>query len=433
MSTGIDASLKISRKACICAILCVVSIIAAQRFLLPSVAPLICMATLCFSFYEYNNRKHFNTILFITLFISTDISLPDYPGTPSILRYVIYFCIFLAMFRTNKISTKNATIGIFIIICYIILTLCIDLERNLTQLNRDFLILFLFFVSFLFHSPKFELDFDIISLSIIAFVASELINYFFLKMYWVGDYMSYDTTKFLVTLPTFYLIQKNYIYSAFIVIIATELVLLGYSSRNIFLLYNILLIYCFMSKLSILNCLALILIITLVTFLSMPIIVNYLDQEAANLLKPMRMIKTLVENDLSLVFKLLDPVRFYESVLFFEQNILRIAFGSGFGAGLVDTKDYLSFVTYTDTAFSRNELQNNTYYNFHDVWVDIGVRFGLVSLLILLVWIIVEGIKTDSSFLVATCYMSVFTGFFSVSGLLIAAIAILHLSSRRYV
>lgn len=426
-------SLTISKKACICAFLCPLVFLSAQRFSLPSVAPLICFITLCFSLLEFNNQKYFNTILFITLFISVDISLPGYTGTPTILRYFIYFSLFFAIFRSSKISLNNGIIGIGILIFYITLTLSLEVDRNLTQLKRDVLILFLFIAVFSLYRPRFELDFDIISITFITFLASELINFFILKTYWFGHYMSYDSTKFLVTLPTFYLIHKNFVFTSFLVIILTELVLLGYSSRNIFVLYNVLIFCCLIGKLSWSNRIFFMLGFLAVITVSLPVIANHLNHNSNDLLKPMEMLNTIINNYKLLSYKLLDPVRYYESVMFFEQNKLRVLFGSGLGATLSDTKDYLSFVTYTDTAFSKDELISNVFYNFHDVWVDIGTRFGLVSLILVLIWILFRGIGTSDHFLVAISFMAIFTGFFSVSGLIAAAIIILSLSSRRYV
>ena len=145
------------------------------------------------------------------------------------------------------------------------------------------------------------------------------------------------------------------------------------------------------------------------------------------------MMKIILENKLMDIFKLLDPVRFYESLLFFEQDVRRLIFGSGFGAGLIDTKGYFSFVAYDDTAFSRKELQSNMYYNFHDVWVDIGTRFGLASLILISIWIVYLGYVTKKYFVVGIVFMSIITGFFSFSGLLCSAMLILSLSSSRYV
>ena len=63
-------------------------------------------------------------------------------------------------------------------------------------------------------------------------------------------------------------------------------------------------------------------------------------------------------------------------------------------SGLFDSRGEL-VVSYDATAFSESEISSSTYYNLHDTIPDLGLRFGLLFVLILLFKIIQGLIKFD--------------------------------------
>jgi len=84
------------------------------------------------------------------------------------------------------------------------------------------------------------------------------------------------------------------------------------------------------------------------------------------------------------IAKILDAVRYAEHQIFFSRSIPEILFGNGLGSGIYDINSYLGFVNYWQSAFSQEEIQSNYFYNLHDYWIDFGLRFGLLSVLIVL-------------------------------------------------
>ena len=72
-----------------------------------------------------------------------------------------------------------------------------------------------------------------------------------------------------------------------------------------------------------------------------------------------------------------------EHKLFFDQDFNILLFGKGLLSGLNDTEGYLSFVKFDQTAFTRKEIITKEFFNFHDPWIDIGLRIGLIPLLII--------------------------------------------------
>jgi hypothetical protein len=78
----------------------------------------------------------------------------------------------------------------------------------------------------------------------------------------------------------------------------------------------------------------------------------------------------------------IDRTRFVEHKLFFQRSIFEVVFGSGFGSGLEDPNNELGFSVDNAGSFSSQEIYNHKYYNLHDTWIDFGLRFGLLSVLV---------------------------------------------------
>ncbi|WP_439145975.1 hypothetical protein, partial [Vibrio sp.] len=124
----------------------------------------------------------------------------------------------------------------------------------------------------------------------------------------------------------------------------------------------------------------------------------------------------------------------------FLDSGIGILIGNGLGSGFYDSKGYFSFVGLYDTAFSQKELSTNIFTNFHDVWVDIGYRFGLVFLLLLYTPLFI-GLRSDDvevSSLASILIILVTCSFYSSAGLILTALlysAFLHSKeqSRNYV
>ena len=81
------------------------------------------------------------------------------------------------------------------------------------------------------------------------------------------------------------------------------------------------------------------------------------------------------------------------NINFFDRDF-SVILGDGLASGLFDSRGEL-IVSYDATAFSESEISSSKYYNLHDTIPDLGLRFGLLFVLILLFKIIQGLIKLD--------------------------------------
>jgi hypothetical protein len=362
--------------------LLLVSFISAQRFLFSPIDSVVCIFPIFLVFFYFNNIKLRNSLILFSLFISVD-NAPEILSTSfSFLRYSIYIFAVYFLYKGNFYNLKNVYIFFTFLLFFGIITVFNFHNLHLNTLFRDLLVVVLAFpILCSRNSSNFEINLSLLNLLIVFYILSELINVFFLSRlgYFSDDYLSYISTKSFIVLPSFYFLIKRKYFIAIPVILATIIVLIAYTTRMIILTYFIgLFIYFLVNGLFKIRFLILILFI----FLSGLFLSNKLNFEFQGY-KATGVFIQLVE-DLSLEekFLLLDPVRYYETKMFFDRNIFEILFGSGFGSGLIDTKNDLSFVKVTDTAFSEKELNEGIFYNLHDTWIDLGLRFGLLTILL---------------------------------------------------
>ena len=89
----------------------------------------------------------------------------------------------------------------------------------------------------------------------------------------------------------------------------------------------------------------------------------------------------MVEQDYQSITELMvliDPTRFYEFKMVFDSSLFNIIFGHGLGMSYADINGYFSFLGhFAPDAFSETETRSGIFYNFHEIWVDVGYRFGL--------------------------------------------------------
>ena len=115
------------------------------------------------------------------------------------------------------------------------------------------------------------------------------------------------------------------------------------------------------------------------------IILSRQDPEIEESIKILVMVQNLIMgNNFIDSLKLIDPWRFGELQLLFDRNLFFILFGEGFGSGIFDSKGYLDFADFGQTAYSEKELISGIFYNMHDLWTDYGLRFELIFIIVLL-------------------------------------------------
>ena len=121
------------------------------------------------------------------------------------------------------------------------------------------------------------------------------------------------------------------------------------------------------------------------------------------------------------VISRLDLTRYAEHQLFFDRSFLNIVLGNGLFSGLVDTDQYLSFVTKSMTAFTDAEIDSQTYFKLHDFWTYYGLIFGIIPLSILIYKTIIINI-IDNKFIFSIFFgLLLLNACFSTAGVLFAA------------
>tara|TARA_B100000676_G_scaffold279968_1_gene303741 strand:+ start:562 stop:1077 length:516 start_codon:yes stop_codon:yes gene_type:complete len=109
------------------------------------------------------------------------------------------------------------------------------------------------------------------------------------------------------------------------------------------------------------------------------------EQGIEETIKVLDMFQSLISGDNFFgSLKLIDPWRFGELQLLFDRDLFSIFFGEGFGSGIFDSKGYLIFADFGQTAYSEQELRSGIFYNMHDLWTDYGLRFGILFIIIFL-------------------------------------------------
>ena len=226
-------------------------------------------------------------------------------------------------------------------------------------------------------------------------------------------------------LPFIYsLIYKKNFFLIIFLFISTNIVLVGYSSRVLFLsLYLFLFLY-FLLKIRINFFFKMFLIF--ISIFALFSLSEYLPSQ----FKVTAMVKKILDLPIRELFSLnffyeLDKVRFMSNKLFFSQNIYSILFGHGVMSGLYDVNGYLDFVTFDQTAFPDKEIITKEFYNFHDPWIDIGMRIGLVPFSIIVLkflfnfYLFLNNSDEKNYFLINCVLVFMINAWFQVIGLII--------------
>ena len=255
---------------------------------------------------------------------------------------------------------------------------------------------------------------------LIFYIIFESVNaYFFLDLFY-GEYLNYDSTKALIILPSLILFSEKKYLKFLLLGLVTLYVLAWYGSRMISLIYAMALLMILMRNISF-NKETLIFLpfaFVIISFLS----IYFFNIDFKQTPKIIELVQDiLISTSFIDLLKILDPVRFYEHILFFDRNIFNILFGSGLGTGMYDQQNLMGFISGSQTAFSNEELFSKVFYSFHDLHIDFGLRFGLVAIIIVLTNLVVNFFKStsESKYLSTFLICLMFTMFFSTSGLLL--------------
>lgn len=411
-----------------------IAFIAAQRFALPSISELICVIPFVAALlYFTSSEKIRNSLLFLALFLSVDNAAVGAAVTVSVVRYLIYATIILTL-ALNSSTTKTRLFGtVMVFALYTVITFAhVNEQLSGVQMWRDIQILALGGILFALKKRRaYELDIGLLFYATIGFLLSECVNYVAFSGVWHGDYMSYDTTKYLIAIPSLIAIFAGRPLVAWTLVGLTIMVLVGYTHRTLFLGYLISLVAILavvpMKKGVIKRVFAIVgigLAILVAGGLDIPTMLQ--SNKALNALY-------LLQLHGFNALQLLDPVRFASTTMFFEIPPFELLFGRGLGSGLQDNYGHLGFVTLDQTAFSEQELNSGIYFNFHDVWVDVGLRFGLLPLALFFVWLLrmrpVGNLPGTAIWVLA--FIGVLSAFYGTSGLISIAVLLRVIQSYR--
>ena len=408
----------------------VLAFIAAQRFTLPSVSGYICLLPWAAAVVSFkHNIPRRNALLLLALVWSVDNAVGAVSGynagsgfgaTIGGVRYLIYATVIVSLIANTSIS-RSGLIGTFIAaLIYLAITVAFA-EKGLsgTQMGRDLLILGLLGLTFGFESKRpFAIDVELLMFAMIGYLLSECLNFFLFSSIWYGEYMNYNTTKYLIALPSLVALLARRPLVAFILVALTIPVLVGYTHRTLFLAYiaSVLVIIAFFSirqgKLK-------------RSLFAGGFILVVLILGAADLQSVLYRYKSLAFFDTIQFYgtdalRMLDPVRYASSAIYFQLPLFELLFGRGFGSGLADPSGALSFVRADQSAFSIEELSSGYFFSFHDVWVDVGLRFGFLPFIGFLIWLARQRPKESREGVAIwiLSFVGIIAAFYGTSGLI---------------
>lgn len=411
-----------------------IAFIAAQRFALPGISGLICLIPFVAALINFGrNEKLRNTLLFLALYWSIDNAVSGYGHTPTAVRYLIYVTMISTLVLNSAIK-KTGLLG-WTLACALYLGITLAHANDTlsgVQMWRDFQILLLGGILFSLRNRRaYEIDIGLLFYSTIGYLLSECVNYIAFGGSWYGEYMSYDTTKYLIAIPSLIALFVGRPLVAWVLVGLTILVLTGYTHRTLFLGYLISLV-AILAVLPMKN--GLLKRVFAIAGAGLAVLLtSRLDITTAfESSKALNMFNLLRLNGLQ-AFEILDPVRFASSAIFFELPLFELLFGRGLGSGIYDANQVFGFVNFDQTAFSATELLSGYFFNFHDVWVDVGLRFGLLPLTFFFIWVLrlkPVGNRSGTGIWLLTL-VGIFSAFYGTSGLISIAVLLRVIQSYR--
>lgn len=371
-------------------------------------------------------------LLILGILCINDFESGYYEATPNIIRYA-YILIVLIIFRAQEKIRINKYILLWVVFL-VLKTLYSNFLsipfNSLTFRNNVFVLITILIISSSYKTSRI-IDFRFLTFCITAYLVGEYMGILLFEWDLATDNLSYNSTKFLVLLPSLYFISKKDFTKAIVLIFLTLPIVIFYNTRMLMLIWMFvifaLIIKVFLKHSLIKKIQNLVFILTL--FIVLIIIVKNIELDG------FKVTSFIYEgfNNISFIDFLIaiDPDRFYEHLIFFDRPILDILFGSGLGTGIYDEKGYLSFIGIEETAFSKEEIISQKFFNFHDFTTDLGLRFGLFPVIAFLIFQLKQLFFANNLNLEI---MSIFTililtiGFFTPLGLII--LIILHKSKQ---
>ena len=402
-------------------------IILGQRFLFPTFSSMISVLILIIPVYFAIRTKQYTTLLLISSLAVVDLGGDIYTETPSLARNIINLILLSSLLFSIRYYKKKMDIFCLIYLLIIILNSVIHpnsidqytLVRDLVSLSLALLII---------HSVQLRKDMEIVIPHILIFsyglLASELLNILFYYSVSKHGYLNFSSMKFIYLVPLVHLLCiRNYKY-LFILFPLTMIVVIASASRML-LLSGILMTFTLL-----LSGASKKLFRTTVFAVSMIIII--LSTSSIEGFRALDLLKGASWTDPSLYsLMLLDPVRYGENQLFFNQPFYHLIFGNGLGSGIRDISGTLSFVQDNGYSFTASEIAKGHFFRLHDSWIWFGYRFGLLAYVLFLIWGL-KGCLNDNyktAFFASCMLLAFINASFSTGGLIVCSIFALHYKS----
>lgn len=409
---------------------------AAQRFALPNVyhfTPVVPLLFVAFLFIK--SPKQAGVFVMMSLFFISDLggqyfdsTVPIYNSTNVEIKYATYVAAVLVLLRllSSNIRMSSALMGFALIGLATITTFAYSLDttnlRDTSTAVRDILILICICIC-LFDSRDESFDLQPLYFASLGFLAGETINLLFFFDRATQGYMSFASIKSFVIFPLFFRLNQDKRFTPFTImlIVPVLLVMLAYNSKMVFVsvaLASLVAVAVTLVRRPSYIGLALIGILILYGLMQVTLYV-FPDAEANRIVA--FSLELTESNDLWSTIESIDPVRFQQHYLFFSREVLEVIFGSGVGAGINDVNGQLSTVV-NETAFTAQEIRDGLFFNFHDIWIDFGLRFGVITLIFIALGLVKILSDPSTRIMGAVFIMILINATFSIAGIFMAVL-----------
>lgn len=412
----------------------VCGILASQRFSLPIISALTPLFILG-GFIVFNiNTARLATFAVCALLAIADLGGEAYFDTPSSLKYVIYFVSLACLALYFKFTPNKYTIiTIFLSFLWTVLFIYNDTRVDLYTFFRDvstIVLLILTVSATRIRSDKQFIDINLLLAFSIGVLISENVNFLLFYDISGGEYLSYNSSKFICLMPVLYFFIKARYTLALAFLPLTVIAVTALGARMVLLSFIVLTSFLIVGS----ERYRLRSVLVSIGALSLMLALSQLyDSE----LQKYRVLSifTVFENGYSFeeILIRLDRVRFFENYMFFNQDFVRLFLGNGFGAGYDDVGGFFNFVLNDGGAFSPQELSERLYFRFHDSWIWFGYRLGLLPFLFCLFWIVKNIVKEQGAarLFSSLTFLALINASFSISGMIVMFLFALQVVKMR--
>ncbi len=408
-----------------------VGFLSSQRFLFPELSALACIFPALIWGYRSLSGEKDPTLILISLISSIDLGGNIYAESPALLRYILYIFLLYFLIPSRRVKFNLRIIPLMYFFILLINTIFGSHTFDFYTFFRDFLSLLLLLIINIKSKEYISIAINKYYLLYFSFglLFSEIINIWIFYDIFNGYYLNYSSMKFIIITPILYFLSKHKYIASLIMLPFIFLVAIFYSSK--LLILTIILIYLLLYFRRFKNLVILFGVFLVLTFIGLNFSLN-IEFDKFRIFSFIDLFSNY-ENLIQLL-ESLDPVRYAENVLFFNQPLYNIFFGNGLGSGLYDTSGDLYRIGNDQSSFSYDELVSSNYFRFHDSWVWFGLRFGLISYMVIIFWAVKGCISNNSEvcFWASMFLLAMLNSSFSISGLFLCSyFAIMRLSSEQ--